>query len=165
MVRVALQICATLENVGELKTNHPDYAFFLKLTCTNCGETTDKWHDITESEKTQQQDSSRNPEGFNFCMKCKMCGRENTIDVVEKSNDVYTEKDAGKFKTIVVFDCRGAEPIEFSPRTGWIVQSADNGQAFEDVDLSEDDWVEYDQKNQTPVGIYEFGAKFIKLKK
>lgn len=64
-----------------------------------------------------------------------------------------------------MFDCRGAEPIEFSPRTGWIVQSADNGQAFEDVDLSDDDWVEYDQKNQTPVGIYEFGAKFIKLKK
>lgn len=84
MVRVALQISATLENVDELKTCHPDYSFFIKLTCTNCGETSDKWHDITESERTQQD--SRNPNGFNFYMKCKMCSRENSIDVVEKSN-------------------------------------------------------------------------------
>uniref|UniRef100_A0A1A9WHD1 Uncharacterized protein n=1 Tax=Glossina brevipalpis TaxID=37001 RepID=A0A1A9WHD1_9MUSC len=163
MVRVALQISATLENVEELKTNHPDYAFFIKLICTNCGEKSDKWHDITEAERTQQD--SRNLEGFNFYMKCKMCGRENTIGIMEKSNDVYAEKDAGKFKTIVVFDCRGAEPIEFSPRSGWIVQSSGSGEVFENVDLSDDDWVEYDQKNRTSVGIYQFASKFIKLKK
>ncbi|KAI8125004.1 UPF0587 protein [Lucilia cuprina] len=163
MVRVALQISANLENIEELKTCHPDYAFFIKITCTNCGETSDKWHDITESERTQQD--SRNPNGFNFYMKCKMCGRENSIDVVEKSNDVYTQEDSGKFKTIVVFDCRGAEPVEFSPRVGWIVRSVDNGQTFEEVDLSEDDWVDFDEKNNNSVGVYEFASKFIKLKK
>jgi len=77
----------------------------------------------------------------------------------------YTADDTGSFKTIVVFDCRGVEPVEFSPRTGWKVQSAENGQTFEDVDLSEDDWVEYDQKNKSSVGVYEFASKFIKLKK
>lgn len=77
----------------------------------------------------------------------------------------YTADDVGKFKTIVAFDCRGVEPIEFSPRTGWIVHSAENGQKFEDVDLCEDDWVEYDQKNKVSVGIYEFASNFIKLKK
>ncbi|XP_065367616.1 UPF0587 protein CG4646 [Calliphora vicina] len=163
MVRVALQISATLENVVELKTCHPDYSFFIKLTCTNCGETSDKWHDITESERTQQD--SRNPNGFNFYMKCKMCSRENSIDVVEKSNAVYTQEDSGKFKTIVVFDCRGAEPMDFSPRIGWIVRSVDNGQTFDEVDLSEDDWVDFDEKNNNSVGIYEFASKFIKLKK
>lgn len=77
----------------------------------------------------------------------------------------YTADDAGNFKTIVVFDCRGVEPVEFAPRTGWKVQSSENGQSFEDVDLSEDDWVEYDQKNKNSVGVYEFASKFIKLKK
>ncbi|KAH8384651.1 hypothetical protein KR093_003981 [Drosophila rubida] len=180
MVRVGLQISATLENIDKLETD-ADYAFFFKLTCSNCGETSDKWHDVIESERVQQD--SRNPDGFNFYMKCKMCGRENSIDVVEKTSGkllkcnqhtnfdycctavAYTADDAGSFKTIVVFDCRGVEPVEFSPRSGWKVQSAENGQSFEDVDLSDDDWVEYDQKNNNSVGIYEFASKFIKLKK
>lgn len=77
----------------------------------------------------------------------------------------YTADDAGNYKTIVVFDCRGVEPFEFSPRAGWTVQSAENGQSFEDVDLSDDDWVEYDQKNKNSVGVYEFASQFVKLKK
>jgi len=28
----------------------------------------------------------------------------------------YTADDSNKFKTIVVFDCRGVEPVDFSPR-------------------------------------------------
>ena len=88
MVRVGLQISATLENIEELKTSAPDYPFFIKIKCTNCGEESDKWHDITESERVQQD--SRNAAGFNFYMKCKMCGRENSIDVEEKSNGVFT---------------------------------------------------------------------------
>lgn len=77
----------------------------------------------------------------------------------------YLVDDAGKFKTTVAFDCRGVEPVEFSPRAGWIVKAIDNGQLFENVDLSEEDWVEYDMKNKTSVGIYEFESNFIKLKK
>ena len=84
MVKIGLQIKATLENVDELKTCHPNYPFFVKVKCGNCGEISDKWHDITESEKVAED--SRNPKGFNFFMKCKMCGRENNIDIVEGSN-------------------------------------------------------------------------------
>lgn len=79
--------------------------------------------------------------------------------------DVYTADDSGKFKVIVSLDCRGVEPVAFSPRAGWIVKSTNNGQVFEDVDLSEDDWVEYDNKNKVSIGIYEFESNFIKLKK
>lgn len=77
----------------------------------------------------------------------------------------YTSEDSGKFKTIVAFDCRGIEPEEFTPRDGWIVKSSENGPTFDDIDLSEDDWVEYDQKNQNSIGVYEFKSQFIKLKK
>ena len=27
--------------------------------------------------------------------------------------------DNNKFKTIVIFDCRGLEPVDFDPRDGW----------------------------------------------
>lgn len=79
--------------------------------------------------------------------------------------DSYTEDDVGSFKTIVIFDCRGVEPYEFSPRKGWIATGVDNGQIFRMVDLSKNDWVDYDEKRNHSVGIYEFTSKFIKLKK
>lgn len=68
-------------------------------------------------------------------------------------------------KTIVQFDCRGLEPLAFSPRSGWIVKCSEGGPTFTDVDLSDDDWVEYDTKNDVPVGVSEFQFDFIKLKK
>lgn len=84
MVKVGLQIKANLENIDELKTNYPSYAFFLKIKCTNCGESSDKWHDIIEDEHVNAD--SRNPAGSNFYMKCKLCSRENSIDIVQGSN-------------------------------------------------------------------------------
>lgn len=84
MVKIGLQIRATIENIYEIKTSHPDYSFFLKIKCSNCGEQSDKWHDLTESERINAE--SRNPNGFNFYMKCKLCSRENSIDVVDGSN-------------------------------------------------------------------------------
>ncbi|XP_055613119.1 UPF0587 protein GA18326 [Uranotaenia lowii] len=163
MVKIGLQIKATLENIEELRTCHPNYPFFVKIKCTNCNEASDKWHDITEAERVNED--SRNPKGFNFYMKCKMCSRENSIDILEGSNVTYTAEDSGKLKTIVAFDCRGVEPTEFSPRSGWIAKATDNGPKFEDIDLSEDDWVEYDQKNNNSIGVYEFESNFIKMKK
>lgn len=84
MVKVGLQIRATLENVDELKTCHPNYDFSLKIKCSNCGEVSDKWHDLSESE--HMNEDSRNQKGFNFYMKCKLCSRENSMDIVEGSN-------------------------------------------------------------------------------
>lgn len=87
MVKIGLQIRATFENVEELKTDHPNYSFFLKLKCSNCGEQSEKWHDLTESERVNED--SRNPQGCNFYMKCKLCSRENSIDILEGSNGKY----------------------------------------------------------------------------
>lgn len=81
-----------------------------------------------------------------------------------QSTAAYSADDSEKFKTIVCFDCRGVEPVKFSPRSGWIVKCTD-GQTFDDVDLSEDDWVEYDEKSKQDVGVYSFESQFIKLKK
>lgn len=84
MVIIGLQIRATLENIDEVKTDHPNYSFFVKLKCSNCGEQSEKWHDFSESERVHED--SRNPKGSNFFMKCKLCSRENSIDIVDGSN-------------------------------------------------------------------------------
>lgn len=72
--------------------------------------------------------------------------------------------DAGKFKGIVTFDCRGIEPIDFMPGTGWIVVYERTGTVFRDVDLSEKEWVEYDDKAKQSVGVYELESQFVKVK-
>lgn len=191
MVKVGLQISCQFENIEELKTCHPSYAFFVKVKCSNCGEKDGNFHDI--SEECRVGEDSRNPKGFNFFMKCKLCTRTNSIDIIEGSNGKwvgrgcsiiakipisssnllpkihfsapYTEADAGKFKTIVAFDCRGLELEEFSARTGWIAKGIDGKSYFEDIDLSEDDWADYDEKTSNSVGISEFKSQFVKLKK
>ena len=52
----------------------------------------------------------------------QLCGRENSIDILPESIAKYNMSDNNKFKTIVVFDCRGLEPVDFSPRNGWKVK-------------------------------------------
>lgn len=84
-VKVALQIKATLECIERLYTCHPDYQWFLKLKCSNCGECADVWHDVTESEKTPLKHGRSDAHYF---AKCKLCSRENSFDIVEGSNGV-----------------------------------------------------------------------------
>lgn len=88
MVKISLQIKATLEYVEELWTNHPDYNFSIKIKCLNCGEISDKWHDINESQKIP---SKTGRSETNYIEKCKLCGRENSLDILEGSNGLYCQ--------------------------------------------------------------------------
>lgn len=92
MVRISLQIKAFFENVEKLETEGSNYPYFVKVLCTNCGEKSEKWHDITESVRTSAEDT-KNPEGFNFQMKCKMCKRLNTIDIQQNSQGDHLPHD------------------------------------------------------------------------
>ncbi|KAL7029946.1 hypothetical protein ACKWTF_006438 [Chironomus riparius] len=161
MVFISLQISCQFENIEEIKTDS-SYSYFLKLRCNNCGESDDIWHDICEEERTQHD--TRNAKGYNMIIKCKMCSRENTIDIVEDSKKSYAEDDTGKLKSIVTFDCRGIEPIDFDPREGFIVKSSDNGTTFENAEIENGDWCDFDEKNGKSVAISEFKSNFVKVK-
>lgn len=179
MGKLSLEIKATLEGIEEMYTNHPDYSFSLKLKCTSCGESSDKWHDVIESQtfpgKTGRSEN-------NYIAKCKLCGRENSLDILPGTNGKYptntsyfsllwkcitgkyTNDDQGSFRTLVTFDCRGIEPTEFTPGEGWIVKAEESGKIFENVNLTEKEWVEYDEKSQQSIGIYEFESRFVTVK-
>ncbi|XP_012259684.2 CXXC motif containing zinc binding protein [Athalia rosae] len=161
MVKVALQIKATLENVEELKPSGPDFRWYLKFTCGNCGEVSEKWNYVSESESTP---SKRGNAVNHFVSKCKLCLRENTMTIIEDSSRSYTTDDQGKFKTLAIFDCRGIEPSDFSAREGWVAKAIDGGKEFKDVDLSEGEWADYCEKIANPVGIYEIEHRFEKIK-
>lgn len=63
-----------------------------------------------------------------------------------------------------MFDCRGLEPVDFQPTKGWIVKAEESGTVFNEVDLSEKEWAEYDEKANQTIGIYDFESKFVKVK-
>lgn len=48
---------------------------------------------------------------------------------------------------------------------GWTAEAAESTSCFKDVDLSEKEWVDYDEKSRESVGVYEFESKFIPDKK
>ena len=52
----------------------------------------------------------------------------------------YNMSDNNKFKTIVVFDCRGLEPVEFSPRNGWKVLGWKSSEDDDDDSEAESPW-------------------------
>lgn len=61
------------------------------------------------------------------------------------------------------FDCRGIEPVEFEPRIGWKAEGVDTSTKFPDINLTEKEWADYDEKKNEPVGIYEFEYRFVKV--
>lgn len=157
MVRIGLQFKATLENVTDLVPGE-DFRWYLKLRCANCGETTQKWNYAS----SQEQEAVKGSRGMaHLVAKCKLCSRENTLQILEDSIKPYCESEV--FQTIVVFECRGIEPVDFDPRGGWSASGIESGLEFNDIDLSQQEWSEYDERAQQPVSILDISYKFIKL--
>ncbi|KAH7651284.1 CXXC motif containing zinc binding protein eukaryotic protein [Dioscorea alata] len=100
-----------------------------------------------------------------YGFKCKLCGRDGTIQMVPKYGEPLTldasQKEA--FTKLMVFECRGFEPIDFIFGDGWVAEST-SGTKF-DVDLSGGEFAEYDEQGECPVGISSLQAKFKVAKK
>ena len=175
MVKIGLQIRAQLENITKLKADGEDFRWYLKLKCVGCGEVPDHWQYVTSTEKTPVKGGRGEA---NAVIKCKLCSRENSIDILTESLSSYNHADAqaNKFVTIIAFDCRGLEPIEFDPRMGWIAngfkvaeedddtEDQETGTTFNDIDLSEKEWADFDEKSGESTFISEFECQFVKLK-
>jgi len=159
MVKIALQISAQLENVTDLKAVGDNFRWYLKLKCSHCNEETP---DFVYLSLLDRQPLKGGRGSASLVLKCKLCAREHSIDIISDSLRQYTADDVPLYKTIVVFDCRGVEPTAFEPRMGWEVRSAESSTVFSNIDLTSLDWADYDEKSQQSVGIYELASKFIR---
>ncbi|KAL6050846.1 CXXC motif containing zinc binding protein [Balamuthia mandrillaris] len=146
MPRFVLKWSADLEGVARVSPSN-DIRYYLKLKCNNCGEQLgNDWIYVTPLE-TAQVTGSRG--SANLVVRCKFCKREHSLDIEGAPSSL--EK-SGKMTNLVMFECRGLEPIEWDPRNGFDVQT-ESGTAFSDVNLSED-WCEFDEEANESVGIY-----------
>ncbi|CAL1272312.1 unnamed protein product [Larinioides sclopetarius] len=160
MVKIGLQIKAVLENITDLEPNGEDFRWYLKLKCMNCGEEPEKWQYVSLQEKLPLKGGRGEA---NFVSKCKLCARENSVEILTDSFKKYSAEDSETFKTIVAFDCRGVDPTDFSPRAGWRAVGESSSTKFDEIDLEEKEWVDYDERANLSVSVCEIEHKFIKV--
>lgn len=172
MVKIGLQIKANLENVTKLVPEGiDDFRWHLKIKCNQCGEVGENWHYVTLSEENPLKGGRGHA---NYVSKCKLCSQQSSLDIKKESILSYDFNDSNKFKTVVVFDCRGLEPVDFEPRNGWSAQGYkenEDGEAgqetstiFNDIDLSDKEWADYDDKSGESTVISEFAVQFVVVK-
>jgi rubredoxin len=106
----------------------------------------------------------------NFVWKCRNCkvGRLAFHDIHRRTDDyrqrehsanikeapkAYAQSSPVKRVNILEFDCRGLEFVEFKPDGQWLATGIESGTKFADIDLSEGDWYEYDEKASSEVSI------------
>ncbi|KAI5078613.1 hypothetical protein GOP47_0006284 [Adiantum capillus-veneris] len=131
----------------------------LQVKCNNCGEITEKYSCVVFSELLYLPNSRGKA---HLVQRCKFCSREGSVTMMEGKGRPYTLEDseAGKYVPLMCFDCRGIEPCEFSFRSGWAATGA-SGTKFLDIDLTEGDFTEYDEKESCPVAISNLEHRFV----
>ncbi|KAG8928801.1 hypothetical protein FRC03_012687 [Tulasnella sp. 419] len=169
MVRLAVHIKAELENVTGLQPAHDDYEWFFNITCTNCYEPHPKPVSINRFEKRQLSTGKHND--ANLVWKCGQCKREASasFDVFDTKTGYIKTYDAehaesGSFAPIAVLECRGLDLTAFIPKGIWKCRGAESGTIFDEVDLDEGEWTEYDEKARQPVGITEIQSEIKRAK-
>ncbi|CAO3671718.1 hypothetical protein G6F70_004759 [Rhizopus microsporus] len=161
MVKLGLYIKADLENVTDLAP-FEDKEWYFKIECTSCHEVDDSWISFNRQD-TYDMSGSRG--SANLVMRCKFCKREGTAQF-EPSFKIknYSIEQNGKFQQIAQFDCRGLELVDFQARDSWSAKGAETETTFNDIDLSEGEWADYDEKAGEPVGISNIEVEFRKEK-
>ncbi|KAI8144325.1 hypothetical protein BJV82DRAFT_65517 [Fennellomyces sp. T-0311] len=158
-MKLGLYLKADLENITNLKPVN-EYEWHFKIQCSSCRETDQNWISFNPHD-TVEMSGSRGE--ANLVMRCKFCKRESSAQF-EPNVQAYSAEKNGKFQKIATFDCRGLELVDFSPRDPWVAEGTESGTKFEDIDLTDGEWVEYDEKSGEPVGIAEIEVEFKKEK-
>ena len=150
MVKLDVQVKATLENVQNLRLEEQDDWHF-KIKCTACNEEAENiiYFNLVEKAKIE---GSRGE--ANFIHKCKMCDRVGNVEYCKNSLKFYTKSE--QFQTIASFECRNIELVEFIAGVMKADGIGGSEQVFDDIDLAnEPDWGGYDEDTEQPVGVYE----------
>ncbi|KAK7084818.1 hypothetical protein SK128_003810 [Halocaridina rubra] len=151
--RIAIR--AQLENVTNLEATGDDFQYCLRIKCNGCNEEADKWQFISADEQIKMPGSQGST---NFLIKCKICRKTNSVDVLLKEKKSYTTTDVPNFKDIIAFECRGITITSFKFGEGWQCRGTESSTLFTDLSL-EEDWYDYDEEANCSVGISEIEYK------
>lgn len=159
MGKINLQIKAALVNVTDLKPASEDYEWSFKFECTKCHEIGDNFVSFTSQDVTQITNSRGEA---NLVMKCKFCSSQGNASVIA-GPFAYTIDNSEEKTTLLALECRGIEPVEFEPRDEWTAKGTESDTTF-DINMSENEFYDYDEKASTEVTIEEVEYSFVASK-
>ncbi|RHZ56357.1 hypothetical protein Glove_402g30 [Diversispora epigaea] len=157
MVKLALYFKAELENITDVGPGSEDYEWHFKVKCTSCYEVNENWVGVNQLDKNDVPGSRGTA---NFVIRCKFCKREGFAQIDPNSINPYTIENNEQFSPIVIIECRGLEFVDFDPRFGFSAKGVDSETIFENIDLTEGYWADYDEKAEVPVGISDLKSEF-----
>ncbi|KZT75116.1 DUF866-domain-containing protein [Daedalea quercina L-15889] len=159
MVRLLLSIQADLENVTDLVPASDSFDYFFQVKCSSCNEVHPKLVSVNSLE--EREVTSGKGSTAHFVWRCGLCKRESSakFDPSFKPQS-YSADVNGQFAPFLTIDCRGLEFVGFDPRGTWRCVGAESGTVFDDVELGEGEWVDYDEKAALPVGISNIESKW-----
>lgn len=152
MVKFYLKVKADLTNVTDLQPlNNPQspHEFQFNIECTNCREVHDKPVTINTFEK-HEISGSRGEASFVF--RCKACKSEHSAQI-ERTKEKLAE--LGNWCKILEIDARGVEFVEFKATGQWTVNSTVSSAKFDEVDLEDAEWYDYDDNAGEEVSVTE----------
>ena len=97
----------------------------------------------------------------NFVMKWPESKRQcniSIIDLKDVTRNNYELGDVGEFVPIVAFECRGCDIVGFSFQDPFTVETQ-GGFIFNDVELEDGEWCDYDEENDLSVMITSAESK------
>lgn len=152
MGKYVLKVTGELSNVTALEpvdTAESPFEYTFVIECTNCREEHDRPVTINLFEKHELQKSRGDAL---FIYKCASCGHEKSTTIVRTKESLA---ESGKWATILEIDSRGMELKKFIPDGRFQCTGADSGTRFDDVDLEDSEWYDYDDKAGEEVSITE----------
>lgn len=152
MVKFYLKMKAELSGVTALEPvdtpeSHFEYTF--RIECTKCREVHDKPVTINRFEK---HDISGSRGEASFVFRCKSCKHEH-LALIERTKDRVEAANSNKWTNLLEIDARGIDFVEFIPEGQWHCVGEELGTKFEEVDLEDKEWYEYDDKQGEEVSV------------
>jgi ribosomal protein L44E len=156
MVKFYLKLSATLEavtNVEPLDTPTTPYEYTFTIECTKCRHTHEKPVNINRFE-SHEITGSRGEASFVF--RCKECKSEHSATLTRTSKTLTAEDaEANKAAALLEIDARGVEFLEFLPEGRFMAVGSESGTKFDEVDLEDGEWYDYDDKAGAEVSVTE----------
>lgn len=154
MVRYALKVEAELNGVTSLEPVddvESPFEYTFTIQCTNCREIHGKPVTINRFE-SHDMSGSRGEASFVF--RCKVCKSEHSASISRTNELVSGDDDSSHLAVILTVDSRGMEFVEFHPQ-GEFRCVGNSGTRFGEIDLSEGEWYDYDDKAGEEVSVVD----------
>ncbi|KAI6781789.1 uncharacterized protein J7T54_004955 [Emericellopsis cladophorae] len=150
-----LTLKAELEGVTNLRPDDSEdnpFWYMFKVQCTSCRETHNNYIGVNRFEMNEMSGSRGEA---NFVWRCKNCKERESTASIKEAPKAYERSEPPKVQKIIEFDCRGLEFVEFKPEGDWLADGIDSSTKFTEIDLTEGEWFDYDEKAGEEVSIKE----------